>query len=196
MATDSYGQGITIPALTDPPNINTSALAMDDLTGQTVLRFSSASVRNATLVGAIAPVPGQIVYLTAEDRYEGRMNDGTWRTISSGPWVPIAFAAGYAAKTGNPAYRITGDIVELRGTMERSPASPFVKGAAFTIATLPVAARPSASRYFAAATEFISFDVVARVEVAASGAVSVIVPPSSGTAASWLSLDSCRYSLA
>lgn len=195
MATDSYGQTITIPALTDPPDISIIAGGMDDIVSQTVLRFSSASVRNATLVGALAPVPGQITYLEAEDRYEGRMDDGTWRTISSGPWVPITFASGYAAKTGSPAYRITGDVVELRGTMERSPVAPFVKGAAFTIATLPSAARPNASRYFVGATEFISFDVVARVEVAASGAVSVIIPPSSGTAASWLSLDSCRYSL-
>lgn len=195
MATDSYGQEIVVPALTDAPNASLIAAGMDDIVGQTVLRFSSASERNATLVGDQAPVPGQMVYLAAEDRYEGRMSDDTWRSISSGPWVPLTFASGFAAKTGTPAYRVSGDIVELRGTVERSPVAPFDKGTSFTIGTLPAAVRPTFFRYFIAATGYVTSHIYARIEVGTTGEISVIIPPGTGTATSWLSLDSCRYSL-
>ncbi|MEE1813613.1 hypothetical protein PUR59_00970 [Streptomyces sp. SP18ES09] len=194
MATDTYGQGITLPALTDAPNISLPADSMNDILSQAVLRFASASTRAATLVGSLAPVPGQVTYLASEDRYEARMGDGTWQTISPGPWVSLTFASGYSARTGSPAYRIVNGSVELRGTVEKTPSAAFPKGTAFTILTLPTVARPPAYRYFAAATEFASH-LYARVEVEPDGDVTVIVPTSTGTAASWVSLDNIRFSL-
>ncbi|MFB7605301.1 hypothetical protein [Streptomyces gardneri] len=194
--TDPYGQSISVAALTDAPNAQMLAAGIvDAVAPRTVMRFTSASNRSATLVGAAAPVPGMITYLTAEDRYEARMADNTWQTISPGPWVPLTFASGYVAKTGSPGYRVVGDTVELRGTVEKSTPAPFTKGVAFTIATLPAAVRPSTWRYFVAATEFVSSFLYARVEVGTTGDITVIIPPGTATAASWLSLDSLRYSI-
>ncbi|MFE0647511.1 hypothetical protein ACFVZH_02825 [Streptomyces sp. NPDC059534] len=193
--TDPYGQSISIAALTDAPNAAALAQGIADAVApRTVMRFTSASVRAATLVGAYAPVPGMITYLATEDRYEARMSDGTWQTISPGPWIPLTFATGYSARTGSPAYRIVNGCVELRGTGEKTDTTAFPKGVAFTMLTLPVAARPPAYRYFAAATEFASH-LYARVEVTPTGDVTVIVPTSTGTAASWVSFDSIRFSL-
>lgn len=194
--TDSYGQSISIAALTDPPNAQALAQGIASAVApRTVMRFTSATARTATLVGTAAPVPGMITYLAAEDRYEARMADGTWLTISPGPWIPLTFAGGFVAKTGSPSYRIVAGSVELRGTVEKSDATPFTKGAAFTILILPAAARPSSFRYFNCATEFAAH-LYARAEVEPGGPVNIIVPPSTATGASWLSLDSVRFSLA
>ncbi|MFE7513821.1 hypothetical protein ACFU8I_21750 [Streptomyces sp. NPDC057540] len=194
MATDGYGQGITLPALTDTPNITLPSEAMNDITGQTVLRFSSASVRGAALVGAAAPVPGMITYLAAEDRYDVRMADGTWQALTPGPWVPLTFASGYTARTGLPSYRIVNGGVELRGTFQRTTGAPFSKGVTFNVLTLPAAARPTSYRYFIARTEW-GADMYGGVEVALDGTVNVGIPNTTGTAASWMSLDCVRYSL-
>ncbi|MFF0277439.1 hypothetical protein [Streptomyces sp. NPDC004330] len=192
---DPYGQSISIAALSDAPNAQALAAGIvDSVAPRLVLRFTSASNRTATLVGSAAPVPGMITYLASEDRYEARMGDGTWRTISSGAWIPITFASGYVAKGGSPAYRIVGDTVELRGTFERTGGTPFVKATALTVATLPVGARPAASRYFITATEWAA-DMYARSEVNASGQVIMTIPPSTSTGASWASLDNVAFSL-
>ncbi|MFD3571428.1 hypothetical protein [Streptomyces sp. NPDC058667] len=194
MATDSYGQSITLPALTDPPNISLPSEAMDDILAQTVLRFSSASARTAALIGDATPVPGMVTYLEAEDRYDARMADGTWQAITPGPWVALTFASGYTARTGLPSYRIVNGAVELRGTLQRTTGAPFSDGVTFTPLTLPVAARPTSYRYFTARTE-VAADMYAGVEVAIDGTVNVILPTTAGTAASWMALDQIRYSL-
>ncbi|MFD0078242.1 hypothetical protein ACFVIY_38075 [Streptomyces sp. NPDC127166] len=194
--TDPYGQSISVAALTDAPDAETLVDGIvDAVAPRTTMRFASAAARAATLVGAAAPVPGMITYLAAEDRFEGRMGDGTWRTISSGVWVPLSFASGYAPRTGAPSYRILGDSVELRGTFERTATgTPFNKGVALTIATLPTTARPAAYKYFPIATEWAA-DMYARAEVSTAGTVIITIPPSTATGASWASLDSIRFSL-
>lgn len=70
MATDGYGQGITIPALTDSPSISTVGASLESLLSHSVLRFSSASARAATLVGEYAPTEGMISWLTDVDRFD------------------------------------------------------------------------------------------------------------------------------
>lgn len=194
MATDSYGQGITLPALTDSPNIALPAEAMDDIVGQTVLHFASASARAAALVGDAAPVPGMVTYLAAEDRYDARMADGSWQALTPGPWVPLTFSSGYTARTGLPSYRIVNGSVELRGTFQRSTGAAFSKAITFTPLILPAAARPTSYRYFTARTE-VAADMYGSVEVAIDGTVNVIIPNSTGTAASWMALDQIQYSL-
>lgn len=193
--TDPYGQSINFASLTDAPDAEKLVHdLLDAAVSRLNMRFASAAARAAQLAGAAAPVPGMITYLVAEDRYEARMGDGTWRTISSGAWVPLSFASGYAPRTGSPSYRLLGDSVELRGTIERTTAAPFAKGTALTIATLPVGARPAAWKYFPIATEWAA-DMYARAEVDTAGHVIITIPPSTATGASWASLDSVRFSL-
>ncbi|MFF5451888.1 hypothetical protein ACFY40_11685 [Streptomyces sp. NPDC012950] len=192
---DPYGQSINIAALTDAPDAETLAHGIVDAVAPRLnLRFASAAARAAQLVGAAAPVPGMYTYLVAEDRYDVRMADGTWQALSPGAWIPLSFAAGYAARTGLPSYRIVNGSVEFRGTFQRSAGGAFTKGATFTIMTLPAAARPTSFRYFIARTEWAA-DMYGGVEVAIDGTVNVGIPNTAGTAASWMSLDAIRYSL-
>ncbi|APE21419.1 MULTISPECIES: hypothetical protein [Streptomyces] len=193
--TDPYGQSISIAALTDAPNAQALAAGIADAVApRTVMRFTSASARTAALTGAAAPVAGMVTYLATEDRYEGRMADGTWQALSPGPWIPIEFASGFVARFGSPAYRVVNGAAEMRGNFEKSDGTPFTKGVALTIINLPAAVHPPAYRYFTCATE-LAADVYCRIEVTPDGDVQLVIPTSTGTAASWASLDNVRYSL-
>jgi|SRR5689334_11923490 len=190
--TDSYGQNVPYPKLNDAPNLETAMAGLvNGAVPLTNMTFANANARAAQLA---TPVVGMETYLVAEGRKEIFTSSG-WVTITAGPWIPLSFASGYAANSGSPAYRIVNQSVRLRGTAKRTSGSPFTKAAAFTIATLPVEARPTAFRYFLGCTEWAS-DMYARVEIDTDGSIVVIVPTTgSGTAASWVSLDQVEYSL-
>ncbi|MCX4801794.1 hypothetical protein OG594_09035 [Streptomyces sp. NBC_01214] len=71
MATDSYGQGFQVAALTDPPNAQTLATNLALMAGQTVMRFTNAAARAAAIT---SPVAGMHAYLVTEKRltyYDG-----------------------------------------------------------------------------------------------------------------------------
>jgi hypothetical protein len=65
--TDSFAQSIPAPTLSDEPNIEALIATINALTGRSVMRFASATARNAALT---APVEGMTVWLTAERRLE------------------------------------------------------------------------------------------------------------------------------
>jgi hypothetical protein len=71
MATDDYGQNITLMSLSDAPSI---PKAIADLAAGTiprgVMRFASATTRGATLAGASAPVEGMVTWLMDVNRLE------------------------------------------------------------------------------------------------------------------------------
>lgn len=84
MATDSYGQSVTVPALTDAPNISTVGTSIDNLVSRSVLRFASASARAATLT---APVEGMTTWLADVDQLA--VYDGS-------AWVALARSTAYS----------------------------------------------------------------------------------------------------
>jgi hypothetical protein len=78
VATDDYGQGVTLPALTDSPNIETFKGIINALVQHSVMRFASASARTAAIA---SPVEG--MHSTLDDtnllyRYDG----STWRAVA------------------------------------------------------------------------------------------------------------------
>lgn len=79
---DIYGQGLSVAALTDAPDAETLATnIVNGIAAQSVMRFASASVRSADLVGAAAPVEGMVSYLEDVDRlylYTG----AAWRLVA------------------------------------------------------------------------------------------------------------------
>lgn len=97
--TDSYGQNIGIAALTDAPSAFALAFALaDGLTPQTVMRFASATARNATLT---APVAGMTAYLTTEQIltvYTG----SAWVAIATTPGAWTSFTPTWTGATTNP----------------------------------------------------------------------------------------------
>lgn len=81
MATDDYGQGVTLPALSDPPNIETFKAIINALVQHSVMRFANATARTAALTGPSAPVEGMLTTLDDTNliyRYDGT----TWRAVA------------------------------------------------------------------------------------------------------------------
>lgn len=81
MATDDYGQSVTVYQNSESPNLQ--ALATNLASGiipRSVMRFASASARAAALTGATAPVEGMVTWLQDVNRlyvYDG----STWQEI-------------------------------------------------------------------------------------------------------------------
>ncbi|MFC8273738.1 hypothetical protein ACFUJR_14695 [Streptomyces sp. NPDC057271] len=98
MATDDYGQSITIPALTDAPSIAAMSAAVQQVLQRAVLSFASASARNATLV---SPVEGMTAWL--QDSNTMTQYDGaSWQPLQSGgTWT--AYAPAWTANGSNPS---------------------------------------------------------------------------------------------
>ncbi|WP_328313077.1 hypothetical protein OG432_24360 [Streptomyces sp. NBC_00442] len=78
--TDNYGQSISIPSLTDAPNIEAAVSStINALTQRTILRFASASARNAAIG---SPVEGMQCWL--QDTNTMTYYDGTqWLTYEA-----------------------------------------------------------------------------------------------------------------
>lgn len=104
MATDDYGQGISIADLTTAPNAEALAKNLGNgLAPRANMRFPSASARTAALTGATAPVEGMETWLQDTNRkyvYDGSawvelgralttefVEDTTNRTVTSSGYV-------------------------------------------------------------------------------------------------------------
>ncbi|MFI9123875.1 hypothetical protein ACIGW0_31540 [Streptomyces bikiniensis] len=188
---DEFDQNIPTPLLTDPPNIESAVgNSVAAMVPHLNMTFADANARSAAIP---TPVAGMEVFLIAEARKE--LWDGSaWVSLTPGPWVPITPATGFEVRSGSPAYRVVNKTVELRGTIQRAGGIAFVKNTQFSLMTLPTDARPPAYRVFIAATTWAA-DMYARAEVAPDGVVTVVIPNSTATGASWISLDNIRYSL-
>ena len=77
---DDFGQGVNIASLTDSPDAGKLAKDIANALAQrTVMRFSSASARGATLSGANAPVDGMATWLQDTNSLEV-YDGGAWVT--------------------------------------------------------------------------------------------------------------------
>jgi hypothetical protein len=132
VATDPYGQGITIPALTDQPSIATVAAALQAILAKTTLTFASASARNATLT---SPVEGMSAWLQDTNtltRYDG----STWQTVlQGGTWT--SYTPSWTASTTNPVlgngtltgrYSRVGNMVDFAIKMTAGSTTTFGSG--------------------------------------------------------------------
>lgn len=133
--TDSYGQGIALTALTDAPDLpgQMAGLAAGVIP-RGVLRFTSAAVRGATLVGSSAPTEGMLSWLQDVNRLD--LYDGTgWVAISTGTssWTTITPASGFSQNgnsNGNLQYRLLNisgeESLQFRGALGRTswPTTP------------------------------------------------------------------------
>ncbi|MGW7359479.1 hypothetical protein ACWGI0_23305 [Streptomyces sp. NPDC054802] len=202
MATDNFGQGITVPALTDTPSIATIGTAMDDIISQTVMRFASASERNAQLAD---PVPGMQAFLETEKLMT--MYDGTqWSIMAAGAssWTTIPLATGFTHdgnSNGQCEYRLVnffGELhVELRGGLGITyPSGSIANGSVFTASALPTAVRPSSLRTTPAACSAVSSSVTSlKIDAQTGGHFLVVGTNSTTDKPPWVSLNGVFYSL-
>ena len=94
--TDVYGQGVPYPLLSEPPDAQTGFSGLvDALTQRSVMRFTNAADRNATLV---SPTAGMIAWLGSEKIWTGW--DGT-------SWVPLGGGTDTDKLTGNTSTTTT-----------------------------------------------------------------------------------------
>lgn len=158
--TDSYGQNIPFPTLTDKANARTLGEGIvENLTPRSVMRFPSASTRAATIT---APVEGMVTWLADLNRLE--VYDGSsWVAVAAGTagWtnVPLRTADGWmtadsGAATNNQGrfqYRIVylfgQPTIMFRGGIGRTSYPSTVPGSyVLTETPLPDAARPTNRR--------------------------------------------------
>lgn len=82
MATDDYGQGVSIASRTDAPDAETLAKNIaNGAVSRGVLRFASASARTAALTGPSAPAEGMVTSLADTDRLY-RYNGSAWVAVA------------------------------------------------------------------------------------------------------------------
>lgn len=151
--TDTFGQGIQIAALTDAPNAQTLAFnIVDVLAGRSVMRFSSASARNATIT---SPVAGMVAALSTEKLltwYDG----SAWTVIGSGTsaWTNVPLAGGFSNNgnsNGTFQYRVVNlfgeKTVMLQGAVNATySGTAIANDGVVTSTALPSAARPASLR--------------------------------------------------
>lgn len=81
MATDAYGQGIQVTAITDAPNAQTLATNLAAMAGQVNMRFTNAAARAAALT---SPVAGMRAWLATEK---------LWTYYDGSAWIIDRFSA-------------------------------------------------------------------------------------------------------
>ncbi|MET7939642.1 hypothetical protein [Streptomyces sp. NPDC005302] len=197
---DSYSQGVQTPVLGDSPDIEValSTLAAG-IVPKTIMRFADANARAAALTGTTKPVPGMVTYLIAEDRYDGRMGDGTWQALTPGNWQPITTNTGVAAQSGSPGYRVINGIVHLRGRFRRTNNGQFATGTDWSIATLPSAIRPETDQYWVTPVEIGAGIYYGRTQLNYDTGLIIVQTPPGATSTSnglhWTGIDGLSYSL-
>lgn len=152
--TDSYGQGIQYPTLTDKPNAQTLGQGIvDGITPKVVMTFASAIVRGATIQ---KPTAGMVTWLKDVARLE--VYDGTaWVSFGYGAnaWKTITLASGFTANgnsNGTPQYRIVNQYGEsaimLRGgvAVTYSGQGVMANNGIINLTALPANARPTSRR--------------------------------------------------
>lgn len=152
MINDTFGQGYTALDYADPPDLKLMGEGLLKTVGQTVMRFASATARNAALS---PPAAGMVAYLA--DSALLTMYDGTtWVTMAAGSqvWTTITPSTGWTQDgntNGTFQYRllnIAGEkSIQFRGALGKSsyPASPSLNSIVNNSA-LPVAVRPTTLR--------------------------------------------------
>ncbi|MEV0917824.1 hypothetical protein AB0I93_26650 [Streptomyces sp. NPDC049967] len=204
MATDDFGQNIIIPTLADAPSIATVGTSVGALVPRSVMRFTSASNRNATIT---SPIAGMIAWLTTEKLMT--MYDGTsWTVMAAGAsaWKTIALAPGFSHDGNNNGacqYRVLnffGELsVQLRGGLGityPAPAGTIANAGTLTSVALPAAARPSTLRTCPGACSAIASSVTSlKVDAVSTGHLLVVGTNSTTDRPPWLSLNGIMYSL-
>ncbi|MFF4952277.1 hypothetical protein [Streptomyces chattanoogensis] len=147
--TDSYGQNISYPTLSDKPNAQTMGDGIvNGLTPRSVMRFASSSVRGATLT---APVEGMVTWL--QDVNLLQVYDGSaWVTVAAGTqaWTTVPLASGWSHNgnsNGTWQYRVVNlfgepTIMFRGGITKDSWAGTVLDNYVLTSTPLPASARP------------------------------------------------------
>lgn len=200
--TDSYGQGVTYPTLTDKPNAQTLGQGIvDGLTPKVVMTFASAVVRGATIK---KPTAGMVTWLKDVGRLE--VYDGSaWVAFGYGvnTWKTVGLATGFSHNgndNGTVQYRVVQlfgeDALMLRGGLNITYKSGAIQNNGNINSTaLPTSARPATRRTVPVACSAQNSTVTSlKLDLNTNGTLSIVgtggkdLPP-------WVSLNGVVCSL-
>lgn len=200
--TDAYGQSVSIASLSDPPNAETlSYNIVNSIVPQSVMRFSTASARNAALS---SPAAGMTAFLTTDKLLT--VYDGTaWVVVAAGTsaWTTPTLQGSFTGdgnSNGTPQYRIVNlfgeQSVMWRGGVNLTYSGSAINNTGLILSSaLPAAARPSSLRTVTAAcSAATSTSLSLKVDFQTDGQVKV-VGTGSGITPPWISLNNITYSL-
>lgn len=200
--TDSYGQGFTALDYGDVPDLKTMGDGLLKIAGQSVMRFASASARNATLA---SPVAGMTAWLNTEKLltvYDGT----TWVVVAAGSqtWTSPTLASGYSGdgnSNGTVRWRtinLFGDsaIMWSGGINATYDASGNPANSGMILASaMPASARPTSRKTVAVACSGVSSDSLSmKLDFNTDGTV-ILVAGGSTVKPPWVSLNNVMYTL-
>lgn len=203
--TDSYGQNVTYPTLTDKPNAQSLAEGLvKGMVPKLVMSFASATVRGATVV---KPVEGMITWLKDVDRLE--VYDGTaWVSFAFGTntWKTISLASGYSHNgnsNGNAQYRVVNmfgeDTIMFRGGVNvpyAGSGGSISNGGTINSVVLPTSARPASRRTVSAACSTVKSDVTSlKFDINTDGTLTIVGTNTTDIKPPWVSLNGLLTSL-
>jgi hypothetical protein len=197
---DAFAQEITSLDYGEPPDLKVMGEGLLRMAGQTVMRFATATERNAVLT---SPVGGMTAWLIAEKLLT--VYDGTaWVAVAAGTqaWSTPTLRTGYTGNgntNGTPQYRLVNwfgeQVVMWKGGLNvtYSGGSP-VGGGNFLNSVLPANSRPTAMRTITAACSAVSSTSLSvKVDFNPDGTTQIVTQ--SGVNPPWISLNNVMYSL-
>lgn len=200
--TDSYGQGVQIAALTDAPNATTLVTGITDaLVPRCVMRFASASARNATIT---SPVEGMQAWL--QDVNWLTLYDGTaWVVVSAGTqaWTTVGLASGFSHNgnsNGTFQYRVVNEFGEItikfQGAVSVTYSGSTIPNSGILNTTaLPTSARPTSLRTIVVPCSDVSSSrITLKLDVRTDGYLQ-IYGTGSGNTPPWIGFNGTYTSL-
>lgn len=203
--TDSYGQNVPYPTLSDTPNAQTMGQGIvENIVPKIVMVFSSAVVRGATIA---TPQAGMVTYLKDVARLEVFDGDA-WVTVAAGTstWQTISLASGYGHdgnSNGTVQYRVVNlfgeQTIMFRGGLNvpyTGSGGTIANGGTFNAVALPVEARPSNRRTIAVSCSVASSTrATIKLDINTNGTLDIVGTNGSDTKPPWVSLNGTFASL-
>lgn len=202
-ATDDYGQGVEIATLIDAPNAETLARnIVNALAQRSIMRFQSASERNATLT---APVAGMMAWLDTEQlqtQYDGTQ----WSVVAAGTqgWTTVPLDGDWAHNgnsQGTFQYRTVNlfgqPTIMLQGGISRVANYPSSFPSYFVLNTslLPPEARPTTLKTLTVTCSDVSSERIAlKLDIRPEGEMR-LYGLSTASEPPWVSFNGCFCSL-
>ena len=202
--TDSYGQNVPYPTLTDKPNAQTLGQGIvEGIVPKSVMTFASATVRGATIS---SPKAGMVSWL--QDTKLLEVYDGaSWSTVGSGSsiWKKLTLVTKYTHggnDNGDAEYRVVNLFGErtimFRGGIAIDYAGSTSAPNSGIFATLPTDVRPSHLRTVTVACSIAgkSDRTAVKLDIRSdTGALQFVGVNGAGNNPSWVSLNGTFCSL-
>lgn len=200
--TDDYDQDVEIASLTDAPDASKLAREIVNAVVQrSVMRFATASARNATLT---SPIDGMVTYLTAEQQLQARVA-GAWVVVgtASSPWVTVGLVSGFAHNgnsNGTMQYRrinLFGEpSIQLKGALSVTYSPSIPNSGIFTASPLPTSSRPTDLRTVTIPCSDVNSDrITLKMDAQPDGHLNIYGTNSSDNRPIWIGFNGVFYSL-